>query len=490
MKLSKDKIVILLLSIFLLGGFFVRLYRLDNPVADWHSWKQADVSAVSRNFVQQGFDILHPRIDNISNVLSGMDNPNGYSFIEFPIYNVFQAGLFKIFGVLTLEEWGRLVTISASLFSSLFLFFLIKKRFGRAAAFLTTAFFLFVPYNIYYSRVILSDPSMVMAILGGTYFFDRWLNENSKVKTQKSKLKETVYFLISLFLTTSAFLIKPYALFFTLPMIYLAFEKFGFGFLKKWQLWVFLIVSIIPLVFWRIWMLQYPEGMPANAWLFNGGNIRFKGAFFYWIFADRIGRLISGYWGVVFVILGLLGKHTKKNFLFLLSFIASSLLYITVIARGNVQHDYYQILIFPSVAILMGIGAASLLAKTAGYKKYVNYSILLVCSLFTMSFGWYFVRDYFNINNPSIIVAGEAVDKLTPKNAKVIANYNGDSSFLYQTKRKGWVRFEKPLPELIQMGADYLVLANPTTADLGLGKTYKIVSETPQYVIFNLRQKP
>src|ERR1035437_5448488 len=144
---------------------------------------------------------------------------------------------------------------------------------------------------------------------------------------------------MSLLFTALAFLLKPYALFFTLPMIYLVFEKFGFGFWKKYQLWLFAIITLIPLIFWREWMTQFPAGIPVSAWLFNAGNIRFKGAFFYWIFADRIGRLISGYWGISFVVLGILGNYTKKNFLFLSSFAVSSLLYITVIARGNVQHD-------------------------------------------------------------------------------------------------------------------------------------------------------
>jgi len=79
-------------------------------------------------------------------------------------------------------------------------------------------------------------------------------------------------------------------------------------------------------------------------------------------------------------------------------------------------------------------------------------------------------EDYFNINNPSIVVAGVAVDKLTPKNAKVIANYDGDTSFLYQTKRSGWASYEKPLPQMVQMGADYLVIANPVASDLNFGK--------------------
>ena len=71
--------------------------------------------------------------------------------------------------------------------------------------------------------------------------------------------------------------------------------------------------------------------------------------------------------------------------------------------------------------------------------------VFIVCFGFAIFFGWYFVRDYFNINNPSIVVAGEAVDKLTPKDAKVIANYNGDTSFLIPDKKKRLGKFRKTL---------------------------------------------
>ena len=92
----------------------LRSYRLNNPIGDWHSWRQADTSAVSRNFIQRGFDLLHPRFDDLSNVASGKDNPEGYRMVEFPFYNLLQAGAFKVFGGLSLEVWGRLVSMVAS----------------------------------------------------------------------------------------------------------------------------------------------------------------------------------------------------------------------------------------------------------------------------------------------------------------------------------------------------------------------------------------
>src|ERR1051326_9616750 len=97
MKFFK-KSELFILFLILVGGFIVRLYRFNGPVADWHSWRQADTSAVSRNVVNEGFNLLYPKFDDLSNVPSGIyDNPNGYRFVEFPMYNVFQAGLFVLF---------------------------------------------------------------------------------------------------------------------------------------------------------------------------------------------------------------------------------------------------------------------------------------------------------------------------------------------------------------------------------------------------------
>lgn len=389
-----------------------------------------------------------------------------------------------IFGHLTIEEWGRLVTIFFSLASAVFLFLIVKRRDTFLSASLTAAFFLFLPFNIFYSRTILPDPMMVTYILGAIYFFDLWISQDLRLKIYDLR------FLTALVLSIGAFLVKPFAVFFMLPMVYLSYEKFGLNFIKKWQLWIFAIFSLLPFGLWRAWMQQYPAGIPQSLWLLNGSNVRFKGAFFHWIFARRIAELILGYWGVGILTVGFFIKQ-RKSLLYFLSFILSSLIYVSVVATGNVQHSYYQIPIIPSIAIFLGFGGAFLLNPPKELvSKYVTVPILVALVLFMFSFSWFEVRDYFNINNPSIVIAGKAVDSLIPKNAKVVAPYDGDTSFLYQTKRKGWASFEKPLPELVKMGADYLVLVNPKPQDYGIGKTYKIVSATSDYILFNLHEKP
>lgn len=485
------KIQLFILLLIFIGAFTVRLYRFESPIADWHAWRQADTSSVSQNFVKYGFNVLHPRFDDISNIPSGEDNPQGYRFVEFPVYNILQAGFYKIFDKFTLEEWGRLVTIISSLLSLAFIYFLVKKYADSTSALFAAAFYAFLPFSIYYGRSILPDSSMAMASLGGIYFFDKWLD-----KSISKNPMNWIWYLVSLIFTASALLLKPYAIFFTLPMIYLVFAKLGLSFYKKWQLYFYLIIAVIPLTLWRVWMTQYPQGIPASNWLFNGGNIRFTGAFFYWLFAERIGRLILGYWGLIIFGFGIISASRKKlvsKNLFFVSFLASSLLYLVVIARGNVQHDYYQILIIPSISIFLGLGSSLLLNLPKEYfHRSIGAFVLTLSMIFSLSFGWYYVRDFFNINNPSIIAAGQAVDKLTPKNAKVIAilhGSEGDTTFLYQTNRQGWPSFEKPIPAMIKMGAGYLIFANATKEDQNLGKEYKIIKSTPDYIIFDLLKK-
>ena len=90
---------IFLIFIFLIS-FFLRTYRIDNPVADWHSWRQADTAAVARNFATEEFNILFPKAHNFfKQNPNDLDNPNRYFLNEFPLYNAAVALIYKFFGV-------------------------------------------------------------------------------------------------------------------------------------------------------------------------------------------------------------------------------------------------------------------------------------------------------------------------------------------------------------------------------------------------------
>jgi len=476
--LSKRAFKTGLLFLILVLAFLVRLYRIDNPLADWHSWRQTDTSAVSRNFVKDGFSFLYPRFDDLSDVSSGLKNPEGYRFVEYPFYNFFQAGFYRLWPIFNLEIWGRLVSIFFSLGSLFFLYLIGKKYLGEIPAFLASLFFALLPFNIYYSRVVLPEPMMVFTSLAMVYFFSEGIEKESKLNLSLG----TIFALVS-------FLIKPFTAVYLFPIFYLAFKKWRFNYRKWFFFLAFLVFSFLPFFLWRWWINHFPEGIPSSWWLFNDNNIRFKPAFFYWLFAERLGKLILGYWGLILFGLGLIVKISKKEGFFFFWWLAGILAYFVIIAGGNIRHDYYQALAVPLICFFLAKGSYFLLNTPKNMVSQFGARVLLVVSFsFTLAFSWYYVRDYFNINNFKIIEAGKAVDRLLPPEAKVVAPYSGDTAFLYQTNRKGWpigIQIEK----MIDSGVDYYVNINFGPETDWLEAVYCPLEKTPDWVIIDLTKK-
>ncbi|MEK7127760.1 MAG: hypothetical protein AAB838_03495, partial [Patescibacteria group bacterium] len=434
-------------AVIVIAALALRFYKLDAPVADWHSWRQADTSAVTRNFIKNDkIDFMYPTFDDLSSVASGLPNLKGLRMVEFPIYNVITVFVRIVFPEFSVESAGRATSAGMSVLSLVFLFLIIRKLVSRRAAYLVAAAFAFIPYNIYFSRTVLPEPTMVTFSLGAIWFA---LNNR---------------FVLFVILASLALLAKPYAIFLIAPVIFLNRKLIFFG-----------MLSLIPLILWRLWIQQFPEAIPASAWLFNGNGIRFKGAFWQWLFGDRIGRLILGYWGLIPFAFGLI-KAPK----FLVLFLLSSFSFMFVFATGNVQHDYYQIIIFPAIAIMVGLGLEQLLQN-----NYIAKLLAIVSFLLMIGLGWYQVRDYYNINHPEIVEAGKIVNNIAPAKALVIAPYSGDTAFLYQTNRSGWPVMEGNISEMAKRGADFYVSVKFDT----LEKEMLLNSETPEYIKSHIKDQ-
>ena len=487
---------VFILFVILVLAFVLRLHKFNTPLADWHSWRQADTSSVTRNFFKDGIHMLYPTYDDVSSIASGQPNPKGYRMVEFPIYNAVSTFIKKLIPEVDFHQAGRLTSILASLGTLSFLFLLVRKYISRRAAMLTGIFFAVLPYNIFYSRVVLPEPFLLFASTGMIWMFDKWIEQKFKVQSSKFKIKEVVYFILAIVFSAMALLIKPSAGFLFLPIAYLIWRHIGLrGLINPWII-AYGILTVVPFIWWRWWISHFPEGIPAYTWLLNGNNIRFKGAFFFWIFADRIGRLILGYWGVILLFLGIIGKPNTKEGWFFYTWLLGILLYLFTFATGNVQHDYYQAITIPILCIFLAKGADFLLKMPRDIiNKKMSLLMLGVIAFFMLSFGWYHIRDFFNINHPEIAEAGSEVDRLTKSNGRVIAPYQGDTAFLYQTNRKGWPIMEGSIDEMVAKGAHYYVSTNydDLTKELiaeaenpRTTKPYKILKQTPQYVIIQL----
>lgn len=466
-----------LLLVVLILAFVVRLYKISSPLADWHSFRQADTASVTREYLKHGIDLLRPKYHDLSNIQSGKENPRGYRMVEFPVLNGITAGAIQVLGQQSQEVLiGRLVVVLFSLVALVSIYgvgsALSSKRVGLVAA----ALFAVMPYSVYYSRAILPDMPFVAMTMVSLWFY--------LVALEKKRL---IPYAVALLSFTAALFMKPYAVFFIPLFFAFKWHKEGLKGMSDPKLYLLPALSVIPLYFWRQWILQFPEGIPASDWLFNKENIRFSGAFFHWLFEVRISTLIFGIGLVVPFVLGLLKKG--KDQVVYLVWGALMLAYLWIFAGGNVQHDYYQVVLLPFLFLTTARGIEFLFElppKLIGrWTAVVAVGALVAFSLFV---SWYTVRGYYQINHFEIIQAGQAVDRLLPKDAKVIAPYMGDTAFLFQTNRTGW-----PLgfwiDERIGNGAQFYVSVNFDDEANELMKKYTIVEKTDKFVIIDL-QKP
>ena len=164
------------------------------------------------------------------------------------------------------------------------------------------------------------------------------------------------------------------------------------------------------------------------------------------------------------------------------------LLYVTIIAGGNVQHDYYQIFLLPTIGMLVGRGVSYLIGPERDVRSWSGVFIAAVSLLVGWILSWYTVRTYYWINHPELMLAGTAVQRLVPRESRVIAPYSGDTTFLYQTGHQGWpIGFE--IEKKIKMGATHYVSVASQTEDgelIDLSRRYTVLERTKDYIVIDL----
>ena len=179
-----------------------RLIFINQPYVDHWSWRQSDVAAIARNFLQNGFRFGYPQID-------WAGNAPGYVGTEFPILPFIAAVCYKFAGV---HEWiGRIQAVILFAVSLPFFFLLVREIFGSTAAVWASFFYCFAPLNIFAGRSFMPDvPSLSFAIVG-LYFFLRWVQHG-----------ESWSFFVAAIAISLSLLIKITSIVILAPLLYLA----------------------------------------------------------------------------------------------------------------------------------------------------------------------------------------------------------------------------------------------------------------------------
>ena len=493
----------LLISI-VLTAFVVRLIGIDQPFIDPWSWRQSDVAAIARNFLENGFHFTRPQID-------WAGNERGFVGTEFPILPFVAALLYKSVGV---QEWiGRIQGVLFFVLALPFFFGLVRKIFGDVIALWATFFYAFAPLSIVASRAFMPDvPSLSLGIIG-TYFFLRWIEE-----------ERFRWLILSAILVSLALLIKLPTAIIGAPLFYLAVaavydrrkssrdedgghrpplqENFA-----RWELWFFAAVTLIPSAIWywhahRIAERFYPHHF------FGAGGFQIMNLAWYW---GIIRQTAFSSLTLVLFALALIGAVVAPSGKFSRLFhwwVAAMLSFVVVVGYGN-RHQWYQLPLVPIGAVFAGCACAWFAAWTRFSKKLLALGAALLVASFALS-SYFCVQPLYRSAAASLRDLGLELNEATTSGALVIAATDGDPTVFYYAHRKGWhflgdgvydgnpldsAQIISNLDKLRSRGATHLVFYAGTQwwlryyKEFGehLASTATLVEETPEFTIYKLQ---
>jgi 4-amino-4-deoxy-L-arabinose transferase-like glycosyltransferase len=485
----------------------VRVVLINQPYVDHWSWRQSDVAAIARNFLQNGFRFGYPQID-------WAGNAPGYVGTEFPILPFIAAVCYKFAGV---HEWiGRIQAVIFFAVSLPFFFLLVRKIFGSTAAVWASFFYSFAPVNIFAGRSFMPDvPSLSLAIVG-LYFFLRWAEHG-----------QSASFLLAAIAISLSFLIKVTSIVIVAPLLYLIVAEGGDlgsngrsdlegdrGQRPRLQFALFFAIALAPSAIWYWHAYQIAAKFYPHHF-FGAGGVRIESVSWYVQIAQQ--TLVSGLTPVLsaMALAGLLVPQSRNRRYARLFhwWLAAMIAFIVIVGYGN-RHRWYQLPLVPIAAAFAGAACAKvnrLLRRRSTRSEnafQLIFSILLAASFGILSFVY--VRPFYESSAAQLRDAGFELKKVTLPDALIVAADMGDPTIFYYADRKGWHFLEnnaiyngnpddseqaiENLERLRRRGATHFVFTRNTfwwsrsySEFVGdLSKHAALVEATPEFRIYRL----
>ena len=404
-----------------------RLILINQPYVDHWSWRQSDVAAIARNFLQNGFHFGYPQINWAG------DAP-GYVGTEFPILPFMAALCYTFAGV---HEWiGRAQAVILFAVSLPFFFLLVREVFDSTAAVWSTFFYGFAPVNIFAGRSFMPDvPSLSLAIIG-LYFFLRWMED-----------RKPGSFLAAATAISLCLLIKITNIIVLAQVVYLAVAEGGDlgsgersdakgsrGQHPRLQVILFAAIALLLSAIWYWHAHQIAQKFYPHHF-FGAGGIRIESFSWYWHIGQQtlVSSLTPALSAMAFA--GLFVAPRSRYSRLFHWWLAAMIVFMIIVGYGN-RHRWYQLPLVPIVAAFAGAACAFFASKISSRVIAVTLSLLLVTSFTTLAF-WY-VQPFYQSSAVQLRDAGLELKKVTPPDALIAAADMGDPTIFYYAERQGW----------------------------------------------------
>jgi 4-amino-4-deoxy-L-arabinose transferase-like glycosyltransferase len=480
---------LLLVTAVAVLGVAIRLVHITQPFVDAWSWRQSDVAMIAENFYRNGFNVFFPQIN-------WAGSTPGYVGTELPLVPLLAALLYVLFGV---HEWvGRAVSVAFFAISVPFFFLLVRRVYTGRAALAALGFYVAAPLSMFTSRSFMPDmPSLSVALMA-LYLFTRWLERGSPLGFAGASVTLAVALLVKPFMATVGF-----------AFLYLAIVKYGRGWVRMRRLWALAALAVLPSLAWYA-HAYYLSVSSAPYHFFGAGRVGLGSL-------EGYGRMFEeAAWASLtppMTALGMVGLFVRPKcphgYVFH-SWLIGVLIFLVTVARH--YHQWYPLALVPIGAALAGAALDHLadpLARAWGRALAACAGLVLYLSLGV--FAYTQVAPLYQPSAMPAFKAGLELRRSSPPDALIAVVDSGDPTAIYYSGRKGWHfprNFGGPVAQdseaiseletLRRDGARYLVFLRDTRwwldhyADFArhVNASYRRLSETENYVIFDLSMRP
>jgi hypothetical protein len=438
------------LSIFALAAAY-RLYRIDTPLLDAHSWRQITNADIARHFALGSLNLFSPRVS-----WGGL---NGEVGMEFPLLQWITGIVWRF----ATEEpiSARAVAIAFSIAAVIWIYYLGTRLFGkpagRAAAFLLAV----SPGVIYFGHTFLSDTPMFAFLVGSVLAWDRYFDRPTAKRAAAAAV-----------LTALAPLVKLPAILVLAPIAGLAWAREGLNSLRDRRLIIGIGLAVLTVVawYWYADRIYLRTGLTQAVFRPSGTyppeiapGVVFQSVS-HWATRERLFALdfwegmLDRFWDLHLTPFGFIGamigmamawRHPRAAAPALWAVAGIAL--IVVSAEGQYWHQFHQLPVVPPFALFFGIAAAPLF-DGAALRKFLALPVgpLVVAGALGLASYQSFVRSgviehLYRPDNLQLrfLDDGNVLQGLIPPDAMMMTvdyDRGGVNSpmLLYHARRQGW----------------------------------------------------
>jgi hypothetical protein len=327
-------------------GIALRFVSLFTPLSGLMTERQADTAAITRNFLTEEFNPVHPRID-------WRGTTSGYVESELQLYTVAVASITRL-SSLPIETAGRLVSIAFFLAGVFYFHRLVERKASSATARIASAILVLFPAYTYFSRVMMPDSCMLAFAAAGVYYFDVWISSPRRGSM-----------ILWMSLLSIAILIKPYMAHLALPMLIVFVRKRRctriplFPLLIAGVVWSVLIAAF----FLHAHSLAQSTGLSFG--IFDPGTGKwlnpalYSFSFFKKMVVTRL-FLQHANWALLVALFGVAATWNLERASMFRWWFGSVLMFILIVNHGNFVHVHYQLPATFAIAYFAAEGCAAL----------------------------------------------------------------------------------------------------------------------------------